>query len=60
MQKIIVFKKHDFWTNQPNIDVLNEKIANLNSGGWKVVSIATNSNFLGIINSYSILIEMVE
>ena len=60
MQKMINFKIRNFWTNEPNLQKLNEKLLSLNSIGWKALSFTVNSNFLGIILSYSILLEKVE
>jgi hypothetical protein len=57
LQRVIEFKKKNFWTSQVDTEALNEKISALNHDGWVVKSITPNS-FLGIIVSYTLLIEL--
>ena len=60
MQKVIEFKKHNFWSNQIDLEKLNEKIAELNKDGWTVKSITSSHAFLGRIMSYTLLVEQTD
>jgi len=57
MQRVILFKKRNFWSSQVDIQELNDKIAALNSEGWKVASIIPSATFAGVVSSYTIVIE---
>jgi len=57
MQKVIVFKEMSFWTSQPDISKLNHKIASLNNDGWKVTSIVPSTTIVGLVHSYTLLLE---
>jgi hypothetical protein len=43
-----------------DINVLNEKISALNKDGWVIKSIIPNSTFIGIVTSYTLLIELID
>ncbi len=60
MQQLIKFKKRNFWSNQLDIDKLNEKISVLNAGGWKIISITSSSNIFGSTSSYMLVVELAE
>ena len=57
MQRVIVFRKLSFWTSQPDLRKLNEKITELNRDGWRVTNIVPASGFTGMIRSYTLLVE---
>lgn len=57
MQKVIVFRKMSFWTSQPDMSELNQKIQSLNNDGWKVQSIVPNVTMVGFIRSFTLLLE---
>lgn len=57
MQRVVVFRKLSFWSSQPDIGKLNEKIAELNRDGWRVMGIAPASGITGMIRSYTLLVE---
>ncbi|MDO6745662.1 hypothetical protein [Gilvimarinus sp. 1_MG-2023] len=57
MQKVIVFRKMSFWTSQPDMLKLNQKIQSLNKDGWKVQSIVPNVSMVGAIRSFTLLLE---
>ena len=58
MQRIVEFKRTSFWSGHIDIDKLNEKMAAFNKDGWRVVTILSNTNFLGIVRSYTLLLEL--
>lgn len=58
MQKVIEFKKRNFWSSSIDNNALNEKIYALNKDGWVVKSITPNSALMGTVMSYTILIEL--
>ncbi len=60
MQRVIEFKKHGFFSNQVQVDLLNDKIFQLNKDGWVIKSITPNSNFLGKVMSYTLWVELPE
>lgn len=57
MQRVITFRTMSFWTSQPNLKKLNEKITGLNREGWRVTSVVPSSGFSGHIRSYTLLLE---
>ncbi|WP_372871376.1 hypothetical protein [Shewanella sp.] len=57
MQLTTVFKRQSFWGNEADHEALNAKIASLNQEGWRVISMTSNTNFLGMVRSYTLLIE---
>lgn len=60
MQKIIQYAQKDFWSSEPDLTKINENIAELNSGGWKIISLHSNVGISGRVASYTILIELIE
>ena len=60
MQRVIEFKKKNFWSSQIDINALNEKISALNKDGWIIKSITPNSTLIGIVTSYTLLVELVD
>ena len=57
MQRVVVFRKLSVWSGQPDLDKLNEKIAELNRDGWRVTDVAPASGITGMIRSYTLLVE---
>lgn len=58
MRKVVLFSKtKKWWHESPNLDSLNAKITEMEKDGWAIVSISANTNFLGFISSYTILVE---
>jgi hypothetical protein len=57
LQRVIEFKKLSFWTSRPDLAQLNEQILQLNKDGWRVVTIAPNCTMLGLVTSYTLLLE---
>ncbi|ASP49751.1 hypothetical protein [Cognaticolwellia beringensis] len=58
MRKVVNFsKKKNFWSGEPDLDLLNTQIREIENDGWHVVSVAANSHFIIGITSYTILIE---
>ncbi len=60
MQRTLEFRKLNFWSSGLDISKLNEKIFQLNNDGWVVISLISNTNFLGKVASYTLLIEKNE
>lgn len=58
MQKVIEFKKKNFWSSAVDTNALNEKIARLNQDGWMVKSITPNASLMGNVISYTLFIEL--
>lgn len=58
LQKIIEFKKKNFWSSQVDTKALNEKIAGLNQDGWIVKSVTPNASLMGNVFSYTLLVEL--
>lgn len=59
MKKVVIFsKKKNFWSVQPDVDLLNQQIQDAEKDGWNVVSVTANTSFLGAIASFTILIEL--
>lgn len=56
-QRIVEFRKRNFWTNQVDTSVLNERLAQLNIEGWCAVSVMANHSFAGLVTSYTLLLE---
>ena len=58
MRKIVnVSKKKHWFSAEPDLELLNQQIEEIEKESWKVISIATNCNLLGAISSYSLLLE---
>ena len=60
MQMVVEFAERSFWGGRVSGTRLNEKVADLNMEGWRVVSIATNQTIWGHTRSYSLLVERVD
>lgn len=60
LQRVIEFRKRNFWSSQIDVDTLNEKIAELNKDGWTVKSITLSNAFFGAVISYTLLVELAE
>lgn len=59
LQQIVVeFKKlKRFWYPEVDTSKLNDRIFELKNEGWSVLSITPNSNWQGVVKSYSILLQ---
>ncbi|MEH6396679.1 hypothetical protein [Pseudoalteromonas sp.] len=58
MQKIIEFKKQrGYFRGGIDIDALNERIYQLNQGGWKVINVSASTGLYGQVYGYVLLIE---
>ncbi len=58
MKKVILFSNTKKWWHEcPDIDLMNTKISEMENEGWDVISISANTNFLGFVTSYTILLE---
>lgn len=60
MQKVVVFKKRNFWSSQLDLKLLNEQIAGWNQEGWVIQSMTPNSTLLGGVISYTLLLAKEE
>ncbi|MAD17534.1 MAG: hypothetical protein CL579_15920 [Alteromonadaceae bacterium] len=59
MRKVVLFSKtKKWWHESPDIDLLNTQITEMEKDGWLVISISANTNFLGFISSYTLLVEL--
>lgn len=59
MTKVVLFSKtKKWWHESPDIDLLNAQITEMEKDGWLVISISANTNFLGFISSYTLLVEL--
>ena len=58
MQKIIEFKKRNFWSSQVDINQLNDKIYQLNQDGWRVLTVTANNSYFSGVFSYTLLLEI--
>ena len=58
MRKVVIFKRtKKWWHDSPDVDLLNAQIEEIESDGWKVISVTSNANLFGVITSFTILIE---
>ncbi|WP_293751606.1 hypothetical protein [uncultured Paraglaciecola sp.] len=58
MKKVVVFdQKKSFWSDGPDLDLLNSQIQEMESDGWKLLSVTANTHLLGGIASFTLLIE---
>lgn len=58
MRKVVMFSKtKKWWHESPDLALLNTQISEMEKEGWTIVSISANTNFLGFVASYTILIE---
>jgi hypothetical protein len=61
MRKVVNFsKKKSIWSGEPDLDLLNTQIQEIENDGWHIVSVTANSQFLFGIMSYTILIESID
>ncbi len=61
MRKVVIFEKaKKWWHETPDLELLNNQIADIEQDGWSIISVASNTNLFGIISSYTILIELNE
>lgn len=61
MRKVVIFDKaKKWWHESPDLDLLNEQIAEIEKDGWMIVSVSANTNLIGNISSYTIPIELIE
>ncbi|GGW74917.1 hypothetical protein [Alteromonas halophila] len=60
MQRIVEFRKLNFWSGKPGVEALNKKISELNKDGWYVQSVVPNTTFFGVISSYTLLLQLTE
>ena len=57
-QIVLEFKKQKrFWYPEVDVSKLNDRIFELKQEGWRVTSLTPNSNWLGVVKSYSILLQ---
>jgi hypothetical protein len=60
MRKVVHFDKPDSaWVWKPDLNLLNAQIESIENDGWRVLSVTANTNLLGMVMSYTILIELV-
>ena len=46
MKKVVIFsKKKNFWSVQPDVDLLNQQIQDAEKDGWNVVAVTANTSF---------------
>jgi hypothetical protein len=53
-------KRKVIFSGEPDLDLLNSQIREIENDGWHVVSVTANSHFLIGIMSYTILIESIK
>ncbi len=59
MQKVIEFRKARF-LGGVDIVALNDRIQELNQGGWKLINAVPLTGFYGQVHGYALLIENEE
>ncbi|WP_462151070.1 hypothetical protein [Pseudoalteromonas xiamenensis] len=58
MRRVVIFSnKKSILSTEPDIERLNKQIEDIEKDGWTVLSVSANTDFLGGISSYTILIE---
>ena len=58
MRKVVIFsKKKNYWATEPDVELLNQQIAQAEQEGWQLVSVSANTGIFGAIQSYTLLIE---
>lgn len=58
MRKIVHFsKKKNWFLTEPDLDLLNQQIAEIEGDGWNIISVQSNCNFAGVVSSYTLLVE---
>lgn len=61
MRKVVIFSKtKNWWTEEPDIELLNQQIAEAEQAGWTLVSVSANTGIFGSIRSYTLVIESSE
>lgn len=61
MRSVIIFKDTKKWWHEiPDVDLLNARLAELESEQHKIISVAANTNLLGMICSFTILVESID
>lgn len=58
MQKIVEFKKRNFWSSRIDMTLLNEKIEQYNKDGWMVINITPIFTLFGVVSGYTLLIQL--
>jgi hypothetical protein len=56
-QRIVEFRKKNFWTSQIDTGAMNQQLAELNQQGWQARSVTANRSFAGVTLSYTVLLE---
>ncbi|QSX32226.1 DUF4177 domain-containing protein [Shewanella avicenniae] len=57
MQRVVEFKRRNFWSGRIHVAALNEQIAQYNAEGWRVVSVEPVPIPFGTVGSYLLLLE---
>jgi len=57
MQRVVEFRKRNFWSSRIDINQLNQKIQQLNKDGWSVVHVSPIFTIFGVVSGYTLLIE---
>ena len=57
MQKVVEFRKRNFWSSRIDVKQLNEKIQQLNQDGWSVILVTPIFTIFGVVNGYTLLIQ---
>jgi hypothetical protein len=58
MKKVVIFnKKKNFWSDGPDLDLLNTQIQEIENDGWELLSVTANTHLFGGISSFTIVIE---
>ena len=57
MQKVVEFRKRNFWSSRIDVKRLNEKIQQLNQDGWSVIHVAPIFTIFGVVCGYTLLIQ---
>ncbi len=61
MRKVVIFSKtNGFWSDGPDLDLLNAQIQEMESDGWELVSATANTGLFGAIHSFTLVIELNE
>ncbi len=61
MKKVVIFnKKKSFWSDSPDLELLNIQIQEMESDGWELVSVTANTHLFGSISSFTLVIESPE
>jgi hypothetical protein len=61
MKKVVIFnKKKSFWSDGPDLELLNIQIQEMESDGWELVLVTANTHLFGGISSFTLVIESPE